>query len=85
MGALASCRAIRSVRPFGLMGGHYEVDADGLRLYRIAWGITVIALLVVITGRHTGVSMEARLLIAAIALLITAGLCVAVARKGTKL
>ena len=72
------------VRPFGVIGGDYEVDAAGRRKYRIACGLVPVAIAIGVIGPKI-TSMDMVFGLGAVCILITAALCVEVTRKGNKL
>ena len=73
------------VRPFGMIGGHYEVDDAGALKYWLSWGIT--ALWIGLLMLHDRLEIPAWAL--GMAVIATFGstfaLCTDVVRKGRKL
>jgi hypothetical protein len=72
------------VRPFGLLGGRYEVDAAGLRKYRLAWAIAIASVMGMALG-GLGIPLWLGLSLVAVAFLVTTALCLDVVWKGRKL
>ncbi|RYG89024.1 MAG: hypothetical protein EON59_02415 [Alphaproteobacteria bacterium] len=72
------------VRPFGLIGGRYEVDASGMRKYRLACFIAIVVV-VMIALRGFGLPLWLWLSILGVGFASTLALCLDVVRKGRKL
>jgi hypothetical protein len=72
------------VRPFGLIGGPYEIDSTGLRYYRRAWISAVFGLLAMNVAYIAGLPLAVVFGILAVALIITIRLCLLVVRNGKR-
>lgn len=73
------------VRPFGLIGGKYEVDDVGHLKYRIAWAIAVVVIVIQILRDALDLPAWVNASAAALCLITVMGLCVDIVRKGRKL
>ena len=73
------------VRPFGLIGGRYEVDNAGLQKYRIGWAIALAFIAIVIFRDALGLPLWLYIAAAFVVLTATLGLCADIVRKGRKL
>ena len=73
------------IEPFGVFGGRYQVDAAGLKLYRISWAIALTAIAVSIVGLFFDMPNPVRYAIFAAALIVALWLSWRVAKRGTKL
>jgi hypothetical protein len=77
---------IRQIEPFGIFGGVYEVDAAGLRLYRLAWAtsiVTIVAAASVIP--YFELPWPVRYSIYAVGLGISLVLCRLIVKNGTRI
>lgn len=72
------------VRPFGLIGGRYQVDAAGLLRYRLAWAVAI-ALGVFGVTRGFGLPPQLCVSVLAVGLVTTLALCIDIVRKGERL
>lgn len=73
------------VRPFGLIGGRYEVDDAGARKYWLACGIAAVFVALLIFSDPLGVPVWGLVIAAVISFAATYALCADVVRKGRKL
>lgn len=73
------------VRPFGLIGGRYQVDASGLRKYQLSWAVVMPAIFLAAFAQL--LSIPAWLIFTAlgIGLAVTTWLCIDVVRNGRRL
>ena len=73
------------VRPFGLIGGEYEVDAAGVRKYRLAWGVAVATIGLSIFGEPLGAPSWLTTVMFVTGAVMVMALCVDIVRKGRKI
>lgn len=73
------------VRPFGLIGGQYEVDAAGLRQYQLAWLITAAFFGLLVFRSAIGAPFWLIAGAFVLDLIFTITLCVQVVRGGRKI
>jgi ABC-type transport system involved in cytochrome bd biosynthesis fused ATPase/permease subunit len=73
------------VRPFGLIGGDYEVDAVGVRKHRLAWVVAAAVIGLTMFRRLLGAPDWLIVAATVAGLLIILALCVDVVRKGRKI
>ena len=73
------------VRPFGLIGGDYEVDDAGRRKYYLAWLTAAVAIGVWFLRGVVGAPTWVLALVSLGAMVLTFVLCADVARNGRKL
>lgn len=73
------------VRPFGLIGGRYQVDASGLRKYQLAWAAVTPAIFLAAFAQP--LSIPAWLVFGALGfgLVTTIWLCMDIVRNGRRL
>ena len=73
------------VRPFGLIGGDYEVDDAGRQKYYLAWVAAVVSIGVWFLRRLVDAPLWVFAVVSVGAMVLTFVLCADVARNGRKL
>jgi hypothetical protein len=73
------------VKPFGLIGGDYEVDGAGRFKYLLACALAALVVVVFLFRDMIGLPLWADIAVPVAGLAVITGLCVDVVRKGRKL
>jgi len=73
------------VKPFGLIGGEYEVDGAGRFKYLLAWALAALVVVAFLLRGVIGLPPWAVIALPIAGLAVITALCVDVVRKGRKL
>ena len=74
-----------AIRPFGVLGGRYEVDGTGLLQYRICTALAVVAIAALVIGDWAGLSRAIRYGVWGACFVLVLALSIAIVRNGRKL